>query len=152
MRTETFTGELKWAQHLFKPDTYRGKSNWKATVVLDEESQAKFKTMQGEGVRLQMKDNTVGFKRPTEKKFSGEMKPFEAPAIYNSDGSAFEGMIGNGTKAEVTVQFYEYEFEGDKGLGSRLESVKVLDLVVYDPEGREITKNTSTSTEAKPWG
>lgn len=41
------------------------------------------------------------------------------------------GSIGNGTTANVKLRAFDWEFNGKKGRGVRLEAVQVIKLVVY---------------------
>jgi len=51
------------------------------------------------------------------------------------DGSLqpFTNSIGNGSKVNVNLWQYEYEFAGRKGVSTSLTGVQVIDLVEYKP-------------------
>ena len=83
----------------------------------------------------------------TEIKFQRKHKDrFEwasgAPKVMKSDGSdwdfADDGLIGNGSKVEIEVSVYTTS----KATGTRLESVRVTELVEYD----EFVSKTPTTT------
>lgn len=84
--------------------------------------------------------DVVKFNRPHEKRnFKGEVMAFASgePVVQNTDGSPWDwsinGMIGNGSEVEVTVSVYDTKYQP----GTRLEKVRVLELVPYETEGFE---------------
>lgn len=61
------------------------------------------------------------------------------PRLINADGTEYKGLVGNGSKVLVLMEIYDYDNEEfGAGKGGRIEAVKVLDLVKYEPmQGKE---------------
>lgn len=73
-----------------------------------------------------------------------------APQVFRADGNPWDvnvdGYIGNGSRVKVMVIVTEFP---DKGVTStRLEMIKVLDLVPYEGVADQFTKDESNSTPA----
>jgi len=125
-KTIFLSGEISYAR-FFSPDEKYGK--YSVTIKLDEESIPVFKE-----AKLQSRDkgdNTYTFRRDPEKMIKGELVQFGPPPVINADGSAFDSRIriGNGTKATLKLSVYTTP----KGTGSRLEKVRIDELVEYNP-------------------
>lgn len=139
-----FIGKAYWAK-VYEPDEFRGASNWKIDLVVDEENLKKYKEA---GIQGKVKSNEEGpvlaFKRPYTKLIKGVQQIFSGPKILKEDGSvlveykkneegtAFERvgnpvLIGNGSVVEVTVVVYPTTM----GPGQRMESVRIIDLIEY---------------------
>lgn len=59
------------------------------------------------------------------------------PEFVNSD-AVDSGMIGNGTKANVGIGFYDWEFRGKKGRSPSVKGkMRITDLHVYGAEEEE---------------
>ncbi len=129
-----FTGITKWAK-VRKPDVKY--NNFQVPLYMDEETLEKFKELNlALAVKTDDNGTFVTFKRPMEKLMKGEVVTFGPPKVFNADGSEMkEGLIGNGST--VTVKISKYDTI--KGPGHRLESLRVDDLVEYNPpkEGNE---------------
>lgn len=148
------------------PDEYNGVQNWKCgmTVTKEEfekvkESGCQMRKKFAENVpNIDEGTPYIVFKRPTEKVFKDGTTYFCPPKIidanqdtlvsYKLDGKEVyqftdpdnqperEGdpiLIGNGSDIEVTVCIYP---AGSFGKGTRLESIKVIDLIEYTPEDK----------------
>lgn len=129
-----FTGITKWAK-VRKPDVKY--NNFQVPLYMTPETLENFKSL---GLGLAIKTDTDGtyvtFKRPMEKLIKGEVVVFGPPKIFNLDGSEMkEGLIGNGST--VTVKISKYDTI--KGPGHRLESVRVDELVEYNPPREDIS-------------
>ena len=153
-----FKGRLMWAKNLFTLDSYMGNDSWKVGVEMDDASVELFNEWKKRGIRLRKDGNYTSFKRPNKKVFNGEEKTFEAPVvtiIKDDEEVPFDSevWIGNGTEAEVLVEFYPFEYEGKKGYGHRLEAVRIIDLVPYEkPEEKGKNVKESDETKVNPWG
>jgi len=167
--TYKFTGKCAWAQ-VYEPDEYRGSSNWKIDLYLDEENLALFKKS---GIQGKLKTDENGtfakFKRPTTKLIKGAQQIFSGPRILDADGkvlveykkndtnTGFDRvgdpiLIGNGSIVELTVTVYPTTM----GPGNRLESIRILDLIEYTGGGGDrndsITVAAPAATGVKaPW-
>lgn len=76
-----------------------------------------------------------------------------APSVTKSDGSTWDydsdGSIGNGSTVEATVAIYDIPKYGN--VGSRLESLKVLDHVQYiQPQDDEGSPPSTKKPESAP--
>lgn len=147
MATETykFTGKSKWAK-VYDPEEFRGASNWKINVYLDDAEIAKRKKAGIQSKTYSDEDGTyVTFKRPQTKLIKGVLNEFAPPKIFDAegnclvdykksaDGTSFERvgkpvLIGNGSVVEATVTVYDTQM----GKGQRLESIKIIDLIEYE--------------------
>lgn len=147
-QTYKFTGTAYWAK-VYDPDEFRGSKDWKIDVALDDESVALYKRS---GIQSKLKETENGliakFKRPQVKLIKGVSTLFHGPRVIDKDGNPIvdyekneEGtdfvrkgepvLIGNGSKVEVTVNVYETSM----GPGQRMDSIKILDLIEYTPDG-----------------
>ncbi len=126
-----FRGKIAWAHHLFNPDDYKGVKRY--TVDFYPEDREAIKAS---GMQLRYDRDTNSFIRPrreVERKFAEETVQFGPPRILDAAGNAFDGRIGNGSYAELTIAVFDTKTFGK---GHRLEEVRILDLVEYDrPSG-----------------
>lgn len=149
-----FDGVVAWCRlYPGQEDEYGGNRFWKMNFYPDEDTRLKMKAA---GIQLRFKDDDgeksgiagkyVVLKRPTEKEFDGEIQKFLPAQIsdksgilvkykVNEAGDDFEQVgekvvIGNGSKVRVTLEVYDTKRFGK---GTRLRSVKILDLVEYIP-------------------
>lgn len=145
------TGKIEYAHHLFVPDEYpagSGQKRWQCNFYPDDRDALKLTGCQ---LRYDRKtDSYVRPRRDVRKKIKEEIVEFEPPRVTNADGTPFEDRIGNGTHAEITISV----FPTGMGNGHRLEAVRILDLVRYDPvvdEGEEApTSKVETKVETTP--
>ena len=140
-----FTGVTKWAK-VRKPDEKY--QNFQVPLYMNGENLSKFKAL---GLGLRVKEDSEGtfvtFKRPVEKLIKGEVVVFGPPKIFDKDNNELkETLIGNGS--EVTVKVCVYDTV--KGPGHRLESLRVDNLVEYNPP-REDTTSGSTARPNLPF-
>lgn len=129
------TGKIKWPR-LVRPDPKF--DNWGVNIYLDKKSQTAFDES---GLQLSIKTDEDGefikVSRAVQKQIKGELVVFEAPKVIDKEGQALNGdTVGNGSRCTVKVAV----FDTKKGKGHRLEAVQVLDLVPFEPKGREGTR------------
>ena len=129
-----FTGITKWAK-VRKPDNKY--NNFQVPLYMTPDVLKEFKVL---GLGLKIKEDSEGslvtFKRPMEKLIKGEVVHFGPPKVFNPDGTEMtEGLIGNGSTVTVKIQKYDTL----KGPGHRLESVRVDNLVEYNPPKEDTT-------------
>jgi hypothetical protein len=128
--TYYFSGECKWAK-LYKPDDKYG--NYTIDVKLDEPSIEMYKKA---GCQGQIKEGFVTFRRkPKVLTKKGEVWELGAPQVFDAGGMPTTDLVGNGSIVTVKVVTYPTQ----KGIGTRLESVKVDKLVKYEPPKQEDT-------------
>lgn len=151
-------GALEWAK-VFPENLDRAEWNketdgeFKVTMVLDEENQEK---LSASNSGKQIKDGRVTFSRPHigKQEWQGG-----APTVVNIKGQPWSletnGLIGNGSTGMVTVSIYPAP---SGRYGTRLESVQVIDHVVYESEGgssprfQDLSAMASKSTADTPKG
>lgn len=171
-KTETykFIGKALWAK-VYDADEFRGASNWKIDLELDEDNLALYKKA---GIQGKIRENengpVVSFKRPTTKLIKGVQQIFAGPKVLDKDGKVLveykknndntgfdrvgtPTLIGNGSLVEVTVSVYPTSM----GPGQRLESVRIIDLIEYKPDNsdgfsdRIIVDNGVDKSVKAPW-
>ena len=123
-----FSGTFKWAQNLTRLDEKF--ESYKVNLILDEESRIMFDES---GMQNQIKadkegDETVTLRRRHQQLLGKELKTFGPPKVVDKDGVPVTESIGNGTKGIAKVAV----FNTRNGMGHRLESVMVTDLVVFE--------------------
>ena len=164
-----FRGKAVYAM-VYRPDEYNGQEFWKIGLAVDKEGAEEIKNSGSQvRVKFaenipNIDDGTrfFTFRRPAEKTFKSGTVNFCPPTIYGKDGKNLvsyhrgreqvyqypEGeeqperkgepvIIGNGSEVEVTVCLYP---AGSFGKGTRLESVKIIDLIEYNPDDEEETE------------
>lgn len=172
----TFRGKAHWAK-VYEPEEFRGATNWKIDLEVDDENLKLFKTHKIQK-KVKEKDGAtiLAFTRPQIKEIKGVKQLFAAPKIIDKDGNvlveykpneagtAFERvgnpvLIGNGSDVELTVAVYDWGTPANGGVGQRLESVKIIDLIEYEggsgggPTSLAIEGETKTGSEGikTPW-
>lgn len=153
----TFTGLCSYAK-VYEPDDYKGNQFWKINLHVDKETAKKIRES-GSMVRPHVDNEEVSgvpgqyytFRRDLVKTINGRDIEFNPPEIFNADGKPImvyvkdettgeteavgeKVYLGNGSKVEVTVEVYP---AGSFGNGTRLRSIKIIDLIKYDPKAKE---------------
>lgn len=145
-----FKGKCKWAK-VFRPDMY---GNYSIVLYPDKESLEAIRKLKEEGLMNNINKDDDGYyitlRRPTAKMIRGRMIGFSPPAVLDYNQKDSEGnpipfaqqlTIGNGSDVVVKVIVYNFSSPtGRKGLGSRLESVMVVNLVPVEVN-RDFTKD-----------
>lgn len=165
----TFEGIANYAKP-YKPDEFRGASRWTLNLVLDtDEEIEKYKSV---GIQKKLKEvdkGKVSFSptRDRTKLMKGQIVHFTPPFIYDKNGEVLVKyvdendkpiysynednkpkinrvgdpvIIGNGSRVAVRMSYYPTQM----GIGSRLESIKILDLIEYKPNDGS-TPNQATA-------
>ncbi len=123
------TGTSKWVKAR-KPDEKYG--NYTMNLYLDDGSKKIFKESEMQIAPKEDEDGTFyTFRRPHEKLMKSEVVVFGPPKVFNADNTEFDGLVGNGSRVTVKISVYDTI----KGKGHRWESIRVEDLVEYNPEG-----------------
>jgi hypothetical protein len=140
------TGKIMWAKGLYVPQRFEdGPLMYTFPFYPDDGSLAIFEEMKKKyklrnNIRSDDKGKFMVLRRPHDaREYEGKVI-FEggAPKVLNADGSPFDPdvIIGNGSKVSVLLEVYGTERTG----GSRVEKVKVLELVPYEgPANTEAT-------------
>lgn len=130
-----FTGRIGW-NHLVTPDEYLGEKKWKMGFYPDD-LQA-IKDMGNRSKVRSTEDGTyIDLTRSVEKEFKGELTKFDPPKI-TLNGEEFDGKyIPRGSRIEVDLCFYN---AGKFGTGTRIQSVKILELAEEDEPKTENQK------------
>ena len=168
-KTYTFRGQTAWAK-IYEPDDFRGVKKWKIPLYVDAETKKEIKDA-GIQLRFKLDDGEKSgvqgeycmFSRATEVNYGNGTEFLNPPVVLDSEGEVVveysdDGdrigdpvMIGNGSEVELTVEVYPTRNFGN---GQRLVSVKIIDLIEYDPdasgdEDEDEPKPTATA-KAKP--
>lgn len=142
-----FSGKAHWARvYEGNHDEFNGKEFYKITVELDDESWSKFNqsglSLKPKPVASDSEELGVTFKRDLEAKTGIDAKGKKwtlgggPPRVKDADGEVINDLIGNGSTVEVLINVYTVGAGPMKGKkGHRLEAVKVLNLIKYEPPG-----------------
>ena len=100
----------------------------KLTLEMDEEN---LEVFQKSGSRKKVKDGSkVEFVRDPSREFGGKEDGYPLVVLGEDGREQYKGSIGNGSRVSVFFSVYDSK----AGKGTRLEGVRILDLVEYDPE------------------
>ncbi len=123
-------GKCKWAK-VWKPDNKYAK--FSIDICPDAESKEVIKSL---GIKNGFKadpsgDEYITFRRdPSHTIFRGEERvPAGKPDVLGVDPDTD---IGNGSDVTIRIAVYSYDNKFGKGVGTRLEKVKVDNLVKFD--------------------
>lgn len=135
-----FKGLIAWARiYDGQEDDYNGNKHFKISFYPTKEVADE---IQAAGVQTNLKDDdgeksgVAGkyfvFKRELEKEFNSVVQKMERVKVYSKDGKLLEERtsIGNGSTVEVTLEIYQTKRFGK---GTRLHSIRILDLIEYTP-------------------
>ena len=134
-QTHYLKGKAQWAK-LFKPDEKYNK--YSIDLGMDQEEAEKFKKI---GLKNTLKERDglywVSIRRDPDKLawINGTQQPAGKPSVLDSDGHPLDKLVGNGSDVIVKLTTYDYDNKNGKGVGSRLESVRVDKLVEYRKDG-----------------
>ncbi len=137
MQLEELQGELWWVRTK-EPEEFNGKRQWKCMIRPTQEGVMKLLDLQSKGVKNMLKKDEKGyyinFNRPTERKNKAGVvvQKFEAPKVYNTDGTEFDGLVGNGSEGSIKLEIYQHATPtGGKAHAARLWSIHLTKLVEY---------------------
>ena len=169
-----FSGRVAYA-HLYEPDEFRGVKRWKLSFYPDNVEEVKKAGIQLEpkedtGEFSGVDGTYFTFRRPVSREIKGEEVRFTPATITTPNGDVLVGwhiddngdmiryvsddfkredgspkLIGNNSKIILNVCVYD---TAGYGKGNRFESVKVVDLVEYEPP----VKNSENDTVVKEKG
>jgi hypothetical protein len=140
-----FSGKGSWFHHLYHLDTmYAGPDDpgkWHITLHPDRQSLDLFQSL---NLRNQVKSDidgpSVKLSRPRKKVIrlkTGALKEiiFDPPKVFDNAGVPIseETKIGNGSDVTCKCELYGFNHQGRKGQAIRLESVRVDNLIPYNP-------------------
>lgn len=133
-----FSGKAKWAKvYDFHIDPEYGHRS--IDVYLDDKSLDLFKNS---GSQLKLREDDEGkyvsFRRDHMKVIKGEEVVFGPPTVLDSEGTPMTALIGNGSDVVVKVTMYDYNYKGKAGVGTRLDGVRVDNLVEYEGGTTEV--------------
>ena len=143
-------------------DSYNGLDFYKITVVPDDASWDRFRKAQFLLTPKAVGDDNeegITFRRNVEPKLfknktTGKIEELGGgpPKVVDDNDEPYDGLIGNGSIVEVTVAAFDLKMR--KGRGHRLEKVKILDLVQYEPpvEDEEEDEPEEEKPASKPSG
>lgn len=121
----TFNGTLRWAF------TKRLNKYGKFSVDFYPQDDKIRTAIKGLGAtRLTLKEGDNGFYYTFRLDPASKYAPKEVLVQYN-DGQKYDGIIGDGTTADITVEAYDYDNSFGKGRGIRLLKIEIIRLVEY---------------------
>ena len=142
--------QVEWC-YFVKPDTYKGKSEWKCTIRLEEPlamsmkdagfnvKHTRYKNIldHSEGERPNWEEGKPEYfsiVATTKTNIKGkEMKP---PRVVDADNQPMDGnKVGNGSVVNLWVFAKYWEVNGDIFLPLRLNEIQVVKLVEYNQSG-----------------
>lgn len=151
---------LAFWNHVYKPDEAFNQSNYKFTLIVNEKSQELIGNygLQGEFKDHESGDKIYTFRRPAEKVILKKFVSFAPPVIYGPDGKVVTEYTYDGkvvTSVDGAIPYTDFKPTGEqplighgssvildicvyptfKGAGARLQSVKLVDLIEYVPNG-----------------
>lgn len=153
-----FKGLVAWARIWEgQEDDYNGDKHWKLSFYPTKEVAEDIKNA---GIQARMKDDdgeksgVAGkyfvFKRKLEESFGGgEPQKMEPVKVRDKNGKLIEERIsiGNGSTVEVTLEVYPTKRFGK---GTRLNEVRILDLIEYVPPERDENPSIVDDGEVLP--
>src|SRR5688572_107755 len=136
---EYLSGKLKWANRLVQPDlTYK---KWSVVLYPDAASMNKvMKLKEAPAILNEIKEDEDGkyitLSRPTSRQYQGVDRAFTPPLVINADGTLCTVPIGNGSDGTCKIEVYKYnqKVSNRPGRAIRLESVRIDNLVHYEPK------------------
>lgn len=131
-------GKGNWCRFV-KPNKW---DKWGCQIHPNNEGLELIRDFQAKGAKNQLKKDEDGYftniGRPISKTFvkSGKVQSFTAPIVVDKDGKPMDGnIVGNGSDLTLKVEWYEHPTPGgNKAVALRLESVRVDNLVPYEPD------------------
>jgi len=140
-------GKLSWVK--VKAPNDWGK--WTVTVHPDQASLEIIRDLQAEGLKNVLKKDDEGyyvaFSRPTQKLIKGKVIGMAPPVVVDDKGEPLDKNIGNGSDGIVKLEVYAHGTPGGgRAKAARLESIKVMNLVPYEPE-RDMNEDAKSKLE-----
>ena len=141
--------ELNWCK-LAKPMTNQfGATQYEMQIVAKDKAHADKITAET-GISFKEKDGKFqsNLKRKATKRDGSDNG---APRVVDSNKAPLEnpGSVGNGSRGNIIVWQYEYEFGGRKGVGNSLTAVQVTSLVKYENKNAVDFADAPSSEEPK---
>lgn len=142
---------------LTRPDQY-GKYNVKLYFSGNSDTFKKVEELKAEGLKNTIGKDEDGYfmylRRPHQSEKAGKITAYGPPKILDSDGRVFEKMIGRGSDVTCKLQCYWGKMKLGSYYGSRLEAVRVDNLVPYEPskdfDEREQKQVSGLSEQPEP--
>jgi hypothetical protein len=131
-------GKANWCRFV-KPNQW---NKWGCQIHPNAEGLEAIRDMQARGAKNVIKKDDDGYYtnigRPVSKEYvkSGKTQAFVAPIVVDKDNKPIDGnIVGNGSDVTLKVEWYEHGTPGGgKAVALRLESVRVDNLVPYEPD------------------
>ena len=128
-------GKLSWCK-VNKPNDWNA---WVVTIHPDQQSLETIRDLQAEGLKNVLKKDDEGyyitFRRPTSRLLKGKVIGLTPPEAVDNEGKPITVGIGNGSDGIVKLEVYQHGTPGGgKAKAARLEAVKVVNLIPYEPE------------------
>lgn len=140
---------LNWARLASPVRNQFGGENYELQIVGSKDRAEEFAAL---GKVKELEDGTiaVNLKRKAKKADGSDMDPVR---VVDGQRNPLEnrGSIGNGSKGNVIVWMYDYEFGGQKGRAASLTAVQVTDHVVYEGSTSAVDFDVVEGGESSPF-
>jgi hypothetical protein len=105
-----------------EPDRF---GNFAIDAVLNEEA---ISVLEQDGIAIREKNDqrVYVFKKPSKSKAGKDMYPIP---VYDVDGERFEGIVPNGTKADITYDPFAWTAHFGSGVKGRIKAVYLKEVV-----------------------
>lgn len=114
---------------------------WNLVVVTRDKAQAEEWKAAGLSPKPDSDDEGMLFKMSVKKLATRkDGSPEKAPMVVGADllPIADPDTVGNGSKGNVRVRTFDYNFNGKKGTGVRLEAVQITELVEFKGKSSDL--------------
>ena len=127
-----FQGKARWAKVQAPDEKY---NIYSIEVKLDDQG---LETLKDTGLSLSPSKDGEGYykftRKPDQLVWKDEMQvQAGAPVVLDSGGSPITDLIGNGSDVTIEITVYLWDNKYGRGIGHRLEAVRVDTLVEYTP-------------------
>lgn len=159
-KTITVSGVAFWAS-VQRPNMKQIPPQYEMQLVVDEKTE---KMLKAEGLnpskQLREKGNPDAGKMPKSyadqghpgavftfrrKLTNSKGDPMTPPKVVDAATNPTKVFIGNGSKVNVSLFLYDYDFQGKTGTSAILSEVQVVELVEFKSDGS--TKSSFTATK-----
>lgn len=147
-------GKVSW----FKAQTTNKWNKYSTQIHPTPKDLEVIRDLQAEGLKNVIKKDEdgyfVNFTRPVSKEFrSGKIITFAPPVVTDKDGVVYDGPVGNGSDATLTIEVYEFEPPGGgKAKAARWVAARIDNLVPYEPnrDMNSYEKEATQGLQAQP--
>jgi hypothetical protein len=135
-------GIIKWCKHI-KPDMTFPPGKWSVQMYIEGLELEKVRMWQAEGIKNSVKHDNDGWYITLSRKCSlttrdGKVRGLEPPFVFTMEGEnkiPVTTLVGNGSTGVAKCHLWRFNPEPHiKGTAVRWESLRVDNLIPYDPD------------------